>query len=366
MKKVLFIATVVKTHINAFHLPYLEWFHNHGYEVHVSAKNDFLPKSLCNIPNCDKFFDVNFNRNPLHKDNYKAFRALKKQIEENRYDIIHCHTPVGGVLGRLSAKSQKNTKVMYTAHGYHFYKNGPILSWLLFFPVEKILSRYTDYLILINKEDFNIAKKFNMGKKIDYIPGVGIETSKFKRSSDYKINLMDEKKFNMIYTGELTKEKNQVLLLDVIKELSKTNPEVMLHLVGDGIEKEFLKNKISDMNIESFVKIWGYRNDVPKLISESKIVLSSSLREGLPVNIMEGMAAGKPIIATNSRGNRDLIKHNQNGFLVNNSSYEFVEHIKELIDDSYMLEKFSRSSELLSENYSLEIILPQYTLLYKD
>ena len=128
MKKVLFVATVVKTHINAFHLPFLKMFKENGWETAVCAKNDFENPEDCNIPHCDKFFDTPFERFPFKPNNIKAFFALRKLIKREQYDIIHCHTPSGGVLARLAAigTKKKGCRVMYTAHGFHFFKSAPM------------------------------------------------------------------------------------------------------------------------------------------------------------------------------------------------------------------------------------------------
>lgn len=157
MKKVLFIATVVKHHIMAFHIPYLELFRKNGYEVHVAAKNDYENKEECNIPFCNKLFDLPFERSPMKQNNIYVYKELKNIIHSNNYNIIHCHTPVGGALGRLAARNaqEKGTKVIYTAHGFHFFKGAPLINWLAYYPVERWLARYTDVLITINKEDYN-------------------------------------------------------------------------------------------------------------------------------------------------------------------------------------------------------------------
>ena len=131
-KKVLFTATVI-LHIKSFHLPYIKWLKEHGCEVHVAAKNDFISEP-CIIPNCDKYYDIKFARFPFSKTNIKAYKQLKKLIQENNYDIIHCHTPVAGVLTRLAARKNKNTTVIYTAHGFHFFKGAPLLNWLIYYP----------------------------------------------------------------------------------------------------------------------------------------------------------------------------------------------------------------------------------------
>lgn len=175
MKKVLFVATVVKTHIMEFHIPYLKMFKEMGWETAVAAKNDYEVPEDCVIPYCDTYYNIQFERNPMALGNIKAYKCLKKVIDEGEYDIIHCHTPVGAMMTRLAAKQarKKGTKVLYTAHGFHFFKGASAVNWLVYYPVEKWLSRYTDVLITINKEDYARAQTFKAGK-VCYVPGVGI------------------------------------------------------------------------------------------------------------------------------------------------------------------------------------------------
>ena len=242
MKKVLFVATVTK-HINSFHIPYLKWFKEEGYEVHVASNGNEQ------IEYCDKHYNLPFERFPLRKNNIKTYRELKKIINENKYEIIHCHTPVGGVLTRLAAKKarKKGTRVIYTAHGFHFYKGAPLLNWLIYYPIEKWLSRYTDCLITINKEDYELAKKkFRKCKQIELVHGVGLDTTKFdiKISNQALATLKDEisiKKDNIVltYIAELNKNKNQQLLIKTIEQIVKEgDTRYILLLVGDGELKE--------------------------------------------------------------------------------------------------------------------------------
>lgn len=175
MKKVLFTATV-DSHIELFHLPYLKLFKDKGYEVHVATNSDKK------IPYCDKKIKIPFRRSPFKIDNIKAIKMLKKVIMEEKYDIIHTHTPMGSAVTRLAAKKARkkyHTRVIYTAHGFHFFKGSSIKNWLIYYSVEKWLSRYTDTLILINQEDYQLAKKkFKKCSDIQYVPGVGIDEKK--------------------------------------------------------------------------------------------------------------------------------------------------------------------------------------------
>ena len=211
MKKVLFVATVVKLHIMVFHIPYLEWFKKNGYEVHVAARNDYDNKDECIIPFCDRFHDLPFERSPIRKNNLQVYKDLKNIIDTEQYEIIHCHTPMGGAIGRLAARSarKKGTKVIYTAHGFHFFKGAPLVNWLAYYPAERWLAKYTDVLITINTEDYEIAKKFKVNR-IEYVPGVGIDTDKFKnievnRTEKRESLGVSEDDFMIISVGELNK-----------------------------------------------------------------------------------------------------------------------------------------------------------------
>ena len=179
-KKVLFVATVVKTHIMQFHIPYLKMLQQMGWETAVAARNDYEDPQDCHIPYCDAYYDIPFERTPWKLGNLKAFAMLKKVIDQGEYDLIHCHTPVGALLTRLAAVEARwrGTTVMYTAHGFHFFKGAPLRNWLLFYPAEWLLAPLTDILLTINREDYQRALKHMHAKRIVYVPGVGISTEK--------------------------------------------------------------------------------------------------------------------------------------------------------------------------------------------
>lgn len=312
MKKVLFVATVT-VHINSFHIPYLKMFKEKGYEVHVASYGEE------SIEYCDKHFNIPFARFPLKPQNYKSYKELKRIIKENKYELIHCHTPVGGVLTRLAArKERKNgTRVIYTAHGFHFYKGASLLNWMIYYPLEKCLSKYTDCLITINEEDYNLArKKFKKCKQIELVHGVGVDEERFnfemstgeKHKLRESIGLKDND-FVLIQVGELNKNKNQIMSIEAMRELVKEYSNIHLVLVGKGKLESYYSNKIEEYNLQRNIHMLGYRTDIPQLLKISNVLLSLSYREGLPVNVIEAMVCGLPIIATDCRGNRDLIKN---------------------------------------------------------
>ena len=132
MKKVLLTATV-QSHICQFHKPLVEVLHNHNCEVHVAARNNLAEKNGMKLDFVDKVFDVPFSRSPKSSDNIKAYSQLKKIIDSEHYDIIHCNTPMGGIVTRLAAKGARKggAKVIYTAHGFHFYNGASKKNWLV-------------------------------------------------------------------------------------------------------------------------------------------------------------------------------------------------------------------------------------------
>lgn len=311
MKKVLFVATVTR-HINAFHIPYLKWFKEQGYEVHVASNGEE------NIEYCDKHFNIPFERFPIKPGNIKAYKQLKSIINDNQYEIIHCHTPVGGVITRLAARKARKkyyTKVIYTAHGFHFYKGAPLLNWIIYYPIEKWLSKYTDCLITINEEDYQRAKsKFKKAKQIEIVHGVGVDENKFKKdmTEEEKAKLREElgiKKddFVFIQVGELNKNKNQIMSIEAMKMAIKEKANIKLLLVGTGTLKGLYENKIKKYGLEKNIILLGFRTDVPKLLRISNCLISTSKREGLPVNVIEAQISRLPVIATNCRGNCDLV-----------------------------------------------------------
>lgn len=372
MKKVLF-TSVLDSFMLLFNLPLLKYFKEQGYEVHVATNGDE------EIPYCDKKIKVSFERSPFKINNIKAISQLKKVINEEHYDIIHTHTPMGSAVTRLAAKkARKNgTRVIYTAHGFHFYKGAPLLNWLLYYPVEKYLSKFTDTLITINIEDYERAKaKFRKCKDIQYVPGIGIDENKFnfEMTREEKIELrkslgLKEEDFVMIYPAELSKRKRQIWLINSIKDFLKENGNVHLLLPGKDSLKGDCHKLVKDLGLEKQIHLLGFRKDIPQLLKISDLAVSSSRQEGLPVNIMEAMYLGLPIVATNCRGNRDLVKNNENGFLIElNDKEDFNKKISKMY--SYNPDKLKKikvyNRMVIQEYYKLQNILKLMEKIYME
>lgn len=369
-KKVLFVATVVKTHINVFHLPYLEMFKNKGFKTYVCAKNDFENKEDCVIPYCDEYYDVPFERSPFNFKNIQAYRKLKKIIEKEKFDIIHCHTPVASILTRIAAiKTRKSgTKVVYTAHGFHFFKGAPLINWLIYYPIEKICSYFTDVLITINKEDYNLAMKKMKANKIYYVPGVGFDTNKFfntkvdriKKRKEFGLN---EDNVMILSVGELNTNKNHEVIIRAISNIKRD--DIHYFIAGEGKLKEYLYKLSEELGIKNKVHLLGFRKDINELYKISDIFCFPSKREGLSVSLMESMVSGLPIVCSDIRGNSDLVKKNMNGFLCNyNSVDDFKKAIESLINDSDLCYKFTTNNQKDISKFSIENVIKKMEMIY--
>jgi glycosyltransferase EpsD len=367
-KKVLFCATV-DYHFKAFHLPYLQWFKDQGWEVHVAASGKMK------LPYVDQKYDIPIQRSPIHKTNIFAYKELKKLIEKNNYQIIHCHTPMGGVLARLAARSarKKGTKVMYTAHGFHFCKGAPLLNWLIYYPIERVLSRYTDSLITINQEDFQLATnhRFQAGN-ISHVHGVGVNTERFKpvntqlKSQIRKQFGYKDTDFLMFYAAEFNKNKNQQLLIRTLEFLKEQVPNARLLLAGEGALLRECQKLAVQLGVDKMVDFLGFRNDIELLLKICDVAVGSSLREGLPVNIMEAMACGLPVVATENRGHRELIKNQHNGWIIEQqNAAEFADRLITLgRNQEKRLEFGVNSRKMILATYSIHQVLGEETTVY--
>lgn len=340
--KVLLTATV-QSHICQFHKPLVGLLHEHGCEVHVAARDNLAEKNGLKLDFVDKVYNVPFSRSPKSIDNIRAYKEIKKIIEDENYDVVHCNTPMGGIVTRLAARKARKsgTKVYYTAHGFHFYKGAPKKNWIIFYPIEKVFSRITDKLITITNEDYQLAsKRFHC--EIFRVHGVGANSSKFYVMSEEEKKILrqkfgiDEEVKVILNIGELLSNKNQKTAIAAMEELIKKIPNSKLLIAGNGPERDNLEQFIREKHLEKHVTLLGYTTEIDKYLNICDVLVACSLREGLPVNLMEAMLCGKHIIASNNRGHRELIQDGVNGRLVEAND---IDAFAECICDTLMTHK---------------------------
>ncbi len=312
-------------------------------------------------------YQLSCSRSPLSKGNFKAINEIKNIVNNGHYDIVHCHTPIAAACTRVACRSvrKKGTKVIYTAHGFHFYTGAPLKNWLLFYPIEKICSRWTDVLITINKEDYERAnKKFNINR-IEYIPGVGIDVKKYSNDFTDRIKkrkelIIPENAYILLSVGELNSNKNHQI---VIRAISTLNDKSIHYVIaGKGIQNKELLRLAKELGIESRVHLIGYRTDVSELYKMADLYVLPSLREGLNVSLMEAMSSGLPCIASNIRGNRDLIDDNKGGYLVSPNQCECF--AKSITDIKIHLLEYGIYNKNKALMYDQDLINEKVKLLY--
>mgnify|MGYP004673550427 FL=1 len=318
------IVTTVASMVYQFLIPNIILLQDMGYTVEVASnfengstcsdeKVDFLKKRLASLNvTCHQ---IDFSRSPLSRATVKAYKQIRNVIENGKYSIVHCHTPVAAMCTRLACRKarKQGTKVFYTAHGFHFYKGAPLKNWLLYYPVEKYCARFTDVLITINKEDYELAQKKLKAKRVEYVPGVGVDLTKFGQATVNKTEKrkelgVPEDAILLLSVGELNKNKNHETVIRAVAELPETN--VYYFIAGKGDLREHLQSVIDEAGLTERVKLLGYRSDVAELHRAADVYVLPSVREGLNVSVMEAMAGSLPCVVSKIRGNTDLIDEN--------------------------------------------------------
>lgn len=367
-KKILFVANEHLFFIQ-FLLPQIQWLKNQGHTVHVASGDELK------IADADQSFLISLQRSPFRLKNVKAFWELKHILCKNRYELIHCHTPMGGALARLAAmrfRKKHGTKVMYTAHGFYFYRNAPVLNWLLYFPVEKWLARHTDVLITINREDYRNAIHYRFKSQvISPIAGVGVDTNRFcsiapgeKHRLRKKLGFA-ETDFIIIYAAEFIQRKNHIFMIKALAGLTEAIPDLKIIFAGSGKNREIVMNATRSVNLSSKVCFPGYVDRMEHWLAISDLAVSTSEMEGLPMNVAEAMATGLPVVASRIRGHVDLVEDGVNGLLFDVKDTEtFVRHIETLYHSPELREKLGSKARETIKPFGIGNVLPEMAEIY--
>lgn len=373
MKKAL-IVTSVASMIQQFNMINIDLLQSMGFDVEVACNfedgNTISQKKISELKivlrNLGvKFYQIDFSRNITSISGHlKSYKQLQKIVDNTDYSFVHCQAPIAGIITRMT--KFPSSKIIYTAHGFHFYKGAPLKNWLLFYPLEKVFSRRTNDLITINSEDYQFAQKKFYAKKVSYIHGVGLSTKKF---NDVQVADLDNiKKFNddivFLSIGELNDNKNHE---QVINELRKISDKHFIYLIcGVGNKESYLKQKISENKLDDRVFLLGYREDIPSLLAAADVYVHPSKREGLPVSVMEAMYQGLPICCSNIRGNNDLVQHGINGYLVDlhSSKQGFSYYLNNFFYDEDLATQMGKNSNKLVQPFLEDNVINELRKIY--
>lgn len=364
-RKVLMVCTTASM-IGNFNLPNIDLLQDQSFDVEVACnfKNgsnwtseDSNKLKTYLIGKGVKCYQIDFARSPFNlSNNINAYASLKKLIKNNDYYFIHCQTPVGALITRLITP-EYHVPVIYTAHGFHFFKGAPKKNWLFYYPVEKWLSKYTDILITINDEDFALAKeKMHAGKTYE-IPGAGVITSKFQRNEIFRkqirqqLNISDDETL-ILSVGELNNNKNHQVIIKALGLMH--NPNVIYVIAGVGRNKKTLELLARKYGLSNQVKLVGYRNDIEKYYSAADIFAFPSKREGLSFAGVEAMSSGLPIVGSNVRGVKDYVYDGKSGFLLNpNDDKGFARRIGQLTGNEQLREQMGKFNIKTARKYDI-------------
>jgi glycosyltransferase involved in cell wall biosynthesis len=370
MRKVLLVSTVSRQ-FTLFDRDNIRILKELGYEVHCAANFEDATPALDSLGIVRHHFDI--QRSPYSVKNIKAFFQLLRIMKAERFDLVHCHAPMGGLLGRLCAQLTGTRPVLYTAHGFHFYKGAPIINNLIYKNIERIVAHWTDCLLTMNKEDYSAARHFRLrdGGKVYYIPGVGVDTNAInyaqvdRRLKRRELNIPEDA-FLIISIGELIKRKNHRQAIEAIAKLKHNGYDRIYYAIcGRGILMDELKALSQNLGVSDRVRFLGYRNDIPEILKVSDLFVFTSFQEGLPKSVMEAMAVGLPIVATKIRGNIDLIEDGKNGLLVECGDIESTfESIAKLYNNQEWRETMTRNNLEKIKNYDCAIVRGKMRKIY--
>ena len=341
-----------------------------GYDVYFGT-NRANPELLkCELP--VKLYDSHTYRSITNfKDNRIAYDNLKRIVSSNSIEVIHCNTPVGGVIGRFIGKRYHIKKVIYTAHGFHFYKGAPLFNNTILKWAEQWMAHWTDAIITMNEEDYQSAKKFKLKKngKVFKVHGVGITLSDFenihvdfkRKRSELGLKSSD---IVCISAGDLVRRKNYETAIKALAEIKDDNIHYLI--CGVGPEKENLEKLAVENGIANNVHFLGFRTDIKELMKISDIFLFTTHQEGLPRSMMEAMACGLPCIASRIRGNIDLLDDGKGGFLHETMDVQgFSNSILAMVNDAYLRKSMGEYNSRVIQEYDVSVVEKEIADIYR-
>jgi glycosyltransferase involved in cell wall biosynthesis len=387
-KKVLLVTTV-SGFVPQFEMSNVQILQNMGYEIHYAANyhtpsygNDNHRLEGTGIIQ----HQIGFVRSPFRFQNLKVFEQLKQLMITEQFSLVHCHTPMGGVMARLAARATKTAPVIYTAHGFHFFTGASIINWLCYYPIERFLSRFTDEQICINKEDYMRARRSFHANHVSYIPGVGLDFEKINKIIDVTLKKSEiglpQDKIILLSSGELIKRKNHETVIRAIATLrqdsttSHENSFNKIHYVicGHGELYQYLNQLVKELNVSDSISFLGYREDMMEIFQIADIFVFPSFQEGLPVALLEAMAYGLPVICSDIRGSNDLMGGNartsvdfcDGGIMIKKADdvSAYSQAISYMIEDKKTMRMMGEKNREKAKNFSSEYVIEAMKKIY--
>ena len=351
MKKIL-IVTTISGFLPQFEKNDVKLLRMMGCEIHYASnfnnpiytfdKNELTENGII-------LHQIDIEKSPVKPKNLQAIKQVKNIIDENKIDIVHCHNPMGGVCARVAARfSKRRPYVIYTAHGFHFYKGAPIKNWLLYYTAERFLARWTNQIITINREDYNRATTFCLSESglVDQIHSVGVDENRFSTVGADRDGIrakldIPKDAFVMVTAAELNDNKNQKVVIKALSELKKSDnsslEKVYYLICGKGPTREALEKMVLERDLQNNIRFLGFRTDMPDILAISDVFIFPSHREGLGIAAVEALLCGVPLIVADNRGTREYAIDKVNSIVCDaNSPKEFATAIETLmVDDDY-------------------------------
>jgi glycosyltransferase involved in cell wall biosynthesis len=371
MPKLLVVTTVPIT-IRSFLLPFIQHFRSLGWQVDGMAQG--ITEDRDCVETCDRIYDIQWSRNVLDPRNlWAGVSRVKQVVAQEDYDLVHVHTPIAAFVTRYALRKSQKPKVIYTAHGFHFYRGGNALKNSIFLSLEKLAGAWTDYLITINREDESAAKKYNFlaADRIYYTRGIGVDTDYYASGRVDSANLLEvRQQLNLadsdtllLSIAEFTPRKRHQDLLNALAKVA--NPQVHLALAGEGPIKPKMAELAQQLGIAKQVHFLGYRQDIPSLIQAANAVLLVSQQEGLPRSIMEAMCLNTPVIGSNIRGTQDLLSNGCGLLVPLGDPNALAQAMSQIVEDPDSLAVMAVKAQLKIASYDLKKIIQQYSEIYQ-
>ena len=369
MSRILYVATS-DIHLKTFHVPYLEWLAGEGHRVDIAAER----RAGLSFDCVHRAYWLPFPRSLASSQHFPILRRLREIIDSGDYDLVHCHTPIPSALTRLAARNwrQRGGKVLYTAHGFHFYRGGPWINWLTYYPAEWLLSGMTDAIITINREDYSYVKGRMRHKHSYLIPGIGVQTDRFRALAEHQkhearrqLGYADDD-FLMLYIAEFIPRKNHRFLIGAIGELVKTIPNLRCLLAGTGALLESVQAEVERRGLTANVRFLGFRADLERVAALADIGVSTSKHEGLGMGLLEQMVCGVPVVASDDKGHREFVEDGLTGFLYPKGDQKvFSEAIARLYHNQTLRGNMGKLAMRKAQHFAIQYPLESMKVIYR-